>query len=440
MIRKILSSAVALTCLVVLPAHAETNIMFIVDASGSMKEKVGEQTRMDAAKEVLSKTLGNMPENANLGLLVYGHRTAKDCTDIELVSPIGGDDAATLKKTVSGLVAKGETPIAESIKQASKSFSTFKGQDNKIILVTDGLEECKGDPCAAAKEAKASGLDVVIDVVGFTLGDEEAKAVQCITEVTGGKYYGAADVDALTTALQEAAVEPEPVSTIAFEDDFDGTELAEHWDVLNSNPDQYIVENGELLFIGKDIGGLSNAESSNILRLMEDLPSGDWTITLKVKPEFQTGHDQLSFGLYTDNQNYVATNIYATDNFCCRVGNKTHNIVLQTVKVSKGEKTMFEDRTREMLDSGTNDFKTFVDTKNANKEFTVKLIKKGRNYYSMLHYDGTKDEQGSSLWVKTDVVSSLRAPKLLVINAGQTESVDGESLFRIHSVKIEASE
>ena len=231
MLRKILSTIAVITFMGAYPAYAKTNIMFIVDASGSMKEKVEGQTRMDAAKDVLGKTLESMPETANLGLMVYGHRKAKDCSDIELVSPLGGDDAAALQKTISGLEAKGETPIAESIKQASKSFSAFKGQDNKIILVTDGLEECQGDPCAAAKEAKESGLEVAVDVVGFTLGDEEAKAVQCITEATGGKYYGAADVEALTTALQEAAKpepepEPEPVSSTAFEDAFEGAGIS----------------------------------------------------------------------------------------------------------------------------------------------------------------------------------------------------------------------
>ena len=444
MFRKILSAAMVITCLGAVSAHADTNIMFIVDASGSMKEKVDDQTRMDAAKEVLAKTLNNMPETANLGLMVYGHRKAKDCSDIELVSPLGGDNAATLQKTISELVAKGETPIADSIKQAAKSFSAFKGQDNKIILVTDGLEECKGDPCAAAKEVKSTGLDVAVDVVGFTLGDEEAKAVQCITEATGGKYYGAADVEALTTALQEAAApepEPAPVSTTVFEDNFDGTELAAHWDVLNPNPEQYIVENGNLLLIGKDAGGLSNAESSNILQLMEDLPSGDWTITVEFTPEFQTAKDLLAIGLYTDNENFIAADIMGANDLCCDVGSKGYGVALMTEKVSGGEQTKFEVAYAGPEHSPNHTFKQYIDQfGKTNTKTTLQLIKEGRTYKSRVHKHGENNENGEPVWFETDAVSSLRAPKQFAINAGQTRANDGESVFEIHSVKIESRE
>ena len=443
MFRKILTIAVTILYLGIAPAYAAdtNNIMFIVDASGSMKEKVGMQTRMEAAKDVLGETLENIPENVNLGLLVYGHRKAKDCGDIELVSPLGGDDAATLQKIVSGLVAQGETPIAESIKQASKSFSAFEGQNNKIILVTDGLEECEGDPCAAAKEAKASGLDVTVDVVGFTLGDKEAKSVQCITEATGGKYYGAADTQALTTALQEAAVEPEPVLTTVFEDSFEGAELSESWEVINTDPEQYIVEKGNLMLIGKDVGGLSNAESSNVIQLTEELPAGDWTVTVEVTPEFQTSKDLLSFGLYTDNKNFVATSLFGSDRLCCDVGSKGYGVALMTEKVSGGAQTKFEIAYAGPEHSPNHTFKQYIEEfGKTNTKTIVQFIKEGRNYKSRVHKHGQVDENGEALWFETDVISSLRAPKQFVINAGQTEANDGESIFEIHSIKIESRE
>ncbi len=438
MFRKIFAITVMLTGLGISQAHADTNIMFIVDASGSMKEKVEDQTRMEAAKDVLGKTLEHMPEDANLGLMVYGHRKAKDCSDIELVSPIGGDNAAALQKMIAGLEAKGETPIAESITQAAKSFSAFKDQDNKIILVTDGLEECQGEPCAAAKDAKAAGLNVTVDVVGFTLGDEEAKAVQCITEATGGKYYGAADVEALTTALQEAA-KPEPVTTIIFEDDFSGTELADHWDVLNPNPDQYIVEDNNLLLIGKDVGGLNNAESSNILQLMEDLTSGDWTITVEFTPDLQTSKDILSFGLYNDNENYVAASLVSHESFCCDVGSSGYAVVLTTSKMSNGEQTKFETPIAGPSFSPNHTFKEYIEGwGKTNVKTTVELVKEGRSYKSRLHQDGKIDDAGNPIWLETDIVTSLRAPKQFVINAGQRAETKGESTFEIHSIKIKS--
>src|SRR5688572_23471514 len=70
-------------------AIAQTNVLFIVDSSGSMRTRVeGKETRMSVAKQALSAVLRDIPKEARLGMIVYGHRRAKDCKDIELVAPI----------------------------------------------------------------------------------------------------------------------------------------------------------------------------------------------------------------------------------------------------------------------------------------------------------------------------------------------------------------
>src|SRR5690349_5634020 len=93
-------------------ADSQSNVLFIVDASGSMKKKVDGQQRIDVARKAFIETILSMPKSAHLGLMIYGARRAKDCTDIELVSPIGADDNSALVMAMTGLKAKGETPIA----------------------------------------------------------------------------------------------------------------------------------------------------------------------------------------------------------------------------------------------------------------------------------------------------------------------------------------
>jgi extradiol dioxygenase family protein len=181
------------------------NVMLIVDASGSMKKAVDGEARMTAAKRVLAETLATMPPEVRLGLLAYGHRKAKDCKDMELVSPIGAEDAGTIAGRIQELNPKGETPIAASLEMAAKSFLAFKGQENSIVLVTDGIEECKGDPCAAAAAIKAAGLDLKVNVVGFTLKPEQRKLIECVATETGGTYYDAKNGAALSTALASVA-------------------------------------------------------------------------------------------------------------------------------------------------------------------------------------------------------------------------------------------
>ncbi|MGE0151733.1 MAG: VWA domain-containing protein [Reyranellaceae bacterium] len=197
-------------------AQAQNNVLFVFDGSGSMKRQAGAETRIVAAKRAMAQALREMPADTRLGLLMYGHRRAGDCSDIELVSPVGADDAAAINKRIQAVDAKGETPIAESLRQAARSFAALKGQNNAIILVTDGVEECKGDPCAAAREIKAAGLDLKAHVVGFALSDQQRKAVQCIPDITGGRYFEARDAGGLNRALgevrqQTAQAPPKPV-------------------------------------------------------------------------------------------------------------------------------------------------------------------------------------------------------------------------------------
>src|SRR5262245_10016929 len=95
-------AAAAVTAGAVIEASAQANVMFIFDASGSMKRSAGTESRIVAAKRAFSETLGAMPANVRTGLIAYGHRRAKDCGDIEVVSPIGADDARAQARMVEG--------------------------------------------------------------------------------------------------------------------------------------------------------------------------------------------------------------------------------------------------------------------------------------------------------------------------------------------------
>jgi hypothetical protein len=73
--------------------------------------------------------------------------------------------------------------------------------------VTDGAEECHGDPCAAAKKLAGAGLDVHINVVGFNLQKKERDAVECVAREGHGRYFEANDTKALTAAMTEVKEE-----------------------------------------------------------------------------------------------------------------------------------------------------------------------------------------------------------------------------------------
>jgi len=84
-----------------------------------------------------------------------------------------------------------------------------------VILITDGEESCKGDPVAAAAELKASGLDVTLKFVGFTLTGKGFEAqLPTLAGSTGGHYFGAQDGAQLTRALMLASLQRLPYDIV----------------------------------------------------------------------------------------------------------------------------------------------------------------------------------------------------------------------------------
>ncbi|MDD3516433.1 MAG: VWA domain-containing protein, partial [Synergistaceae bacterium] len=166
---------------------ATTHIELILDASGSMWAKLGGSTRIEVAKDALGKIIDDLSERKGIavGLRVYGHRT-NDCKDTKLEIPIGPMDEKKMKAFIGKIKPKGKTPIAYSLQEAAKDFKKDFTGSKVIILVTDGLESCGGDPCAAAKVLAEKGIVSKIHVVGFGMDKKSVSKLECIVKPSGG--------------------------------------------------------------------------------------------------------------------------------------------------------------------------------------------------------------------------------------------------------------
>ena len=73
-----------------------------------------------------------------------------------------------------------------------------------MVLVTDGIESCGGDPVRAAYELRQHGI--VVHLIGFGMGnaaDEDAASLRAIASATGGRYVTASTAEELKSALEE---------------------------------------------------------------------------------------------------------------------------------------------------------------------------------------------------------------------------------------------
>jgi len=191
------------------------NLEIVLDVSGSMKTPLGKKTRWSTALDVLHGMLAKLPDDYNVGLRLYGHRESsrspRTCSDSELVVPIEQIDREAILTAARAVKPKGETPLVYSVLQAPADLKAAGG--GTVIVITDGEESCKGDMAKAAAALKASGEDIRLNIVGFTLTGQKAQAqLAGFAESTGGRFYPAATGEALGQALMIAAIEKFPYS------------------------------------------------------------------------------------------------------------------------------------------------------------------------------------------------------------------------------------
>ena len=64
------------------PAPAAGATIIVLDASGSMVERINGETKIDIAKRAVRELVASLPDDTRLGLVVYSHRKPDDCDDI----------------------------------------------------------------------------------------------------------------------------------------------------------------------------------------------------------------------------------------------------------------------------------------------------------------------------------------------------------------------
>lgn len=204
----------ALLLLASTPGLAGERAILVLDASGSMWQPVDGRSKVEIARDAVDGMLADWNPESSLGLIAYGHRRRGDCEDIEVLIAPEGFDRAAMSRTVRGLNALGMTPITAAVRRAAEELR-YTEQKATVILVSDGEETCKADPCELGRELAAQGIDFTAHVIGFDLPDGPARQqLECLASHTGGRYFDARDAGALTRALGEiAAAEPPPAAT-----------------------------------------------------------------------------------------------------------------------------------------------------------------------------------------------------------------------------------
>lgn len=168
--------------------------VLILDVSGSMRDQDANGVpKWTAAKKAALDLIESIPAGRELAFIVYGHDLKRACQAVDVVLPMTPLKPLTkvqLHDYIQTLAPTGHTPIALALQKAGKELAKTTALA-KVILITDGMETCHGDPAKAAAALAAMTNVTGVDVVGLGLEEKEVAAVGTIAEKGKGKFYDA---------------------------------------------------------------------------------------------------------------------------------------------------------------------------------------------------------------------------------------------------------
>jgi hypothetical protein len=195
---------------------ADDAVGVILDASGSMLQRIDGERRIAIARDTLTAlVLDTLPAGTGFALRVFGHREADSCrTDLEIpLGPLQPDRAVAVIGAIDAMnLAK--TPLGHSIALAAADLDGVGGQ-RVLVVVTDGEETCDGDTAAAIQRLRDLGWEIRVNIVGLAIDDPTlVETFRAWAALGGGAYFGADDRDGLGRALTRAVTGPYRVAAV----------------------------------------------------------------------------------------------------------------------------------------------------------------------------------------------------------------------------------
>ena len=209
-------------------------IEIVMDYSGSMSNWIG------VAKRSMAAIISQIPSTTKVGFRVFGYdldgnnppmtntvqqvkqiikkgngkfsvvttsgalgSTTGACAATRQVTGINAANADALLRGMNSVSIGGVTPLVYALDRTV--YQDFVGMDTvtpkKIVLITDGGENCNGDPCAFARQLMQRRSDVHIDVV---LVSSNSRSLSCLASTTGGHFYTINNLSDFSTVMNQS--------------------------------------------------------------------------------------------------------------------------------------------------------------------------------------------------------------------------------------------
>ncbi len=196
------------------------NTVFVLDSSGSMAIPFsmsameaahlieGHDARQSAALQKMQQLIDNEPPDSRLNVaktllqnliprveqryLVGLVRFGGDCGRVETFVAPPSTSRNIVLDAIRSTKPKGTTPLANSIRAASRLLRVAPAGPARIVVLSDGRDTCKGDPCREARSIREIEVrPITINIVSLGISQMKQDSYFCVAKETGGKSFQA---------------------------------------------------------------------------------------------------------------------------------------------------------------------------------------------------------------------------------------------------------
>jgi hypothetical protein len=155
--------------------------------------------RIDVAKDALIELGRVTPEGTDFKLLSFASCNRPPIQEGVFDSGRSPDFVSTVR----GLRLRSSTALAQAISSLPEFTSGGRTEDDpvNVVILTDGEDNCGGDPCAAAARLKTALPFAEVAVISVA---KEANDNACVAEQSGGTFYYADDVARVADLMRQA--------------------------------------------------------------------------------------------------------------------------------------------------------------------------------------------------------------------------------------------
>jgi len=178
-----------------------SNIVFVIDTSGSMETLYNGKSRLNWAIEKSKELMNVFQNNSNVGMVGF----SDDAVIIKAFTPVSELSKSTLTTPKYG----GGTCIGCGLDKGIELLKNYpEKRPSYIILLTDGKNTGSIDPVEVARKG-------AVPIYAVSIGEKDEIDSDLLTNIassSGGAYIHVTEIDKLKTKIQELIIKTKKIS------------------------------------------------------------------------------------------------------------------------------------------------------------------------------------------------------------------------------------